>query len=275
MKRLLIAGFGDLGQRLASRLERQGEWQLHAVRRSAAQSDSITFYRADLTRAETLGALPKHVDAIVYQATPAERTAAAYQAIYLEGLQNLLVQTTSDQLIVVSSTAVFGQDQGQWVDERSATEPERFNGRILLEAEQEALAAGGQVVRFSGIYGPGRKRLLQQVRSGQAACGRDQIQWTNRIHADDAAAVLDHVLSQPDLGPVICASDDRPSPRCEVLDWLAKKTGSRPPTNDDVSSNNYAAGKRVSNHRLRVSGFEFTYPDFRAGYRKLIANGKI
>jgi len=265
VKRLLIAGFGDLGQRLAGRL-RADDWEVHALRRSPADRGGVVWHQADLTRSDTLNDLPAHFDAVIHQATPNERTPEAYQAIYVEGLAHLIARVTTDQLILVSSTAVYAQDQGEWVDESSPTEPTRFNGRILLEAERLALEAGGRVVRFSGIYGPGREMLIRRVKGGQARCSEQPPQWTNRIHADDAAAVLAHLLNHPDLGPIVCASDDRPSPRCEVLDWLAECLDCPRP----LRENGGGSGKRVSNACLRTSGFEFTYPDYRTGYQGLL-----
>ncbi|MEE4330475.1 MAG: SDR family oxidoreductase [Wenzhouxiangella sp.] len=267
MKQLLIAGFGDLGQRLSARLTAASNWQVHALRRSSGPGTGDPIYhRADLTRPETLSDLPARFDAIVYQATPSERSPEAYRSIYIEGLGNLLARTATDQLLMVSSTAVYGQDEGEWVDESSITTPRAFNGEILFEAERLALAAGGRVVRFSGIYGPGRDALIRRLQSGQARCSEAPVQWTNRIHADDAAATLAHLLERPALGPVVCASDDRPSPRCEVLDWLADRLGCPPPLRENGSG----AGKRVSNALLRASGFEFTYPDYRTGYQGLL-----
>ncbi|MEN1729494.1 MAG: SDR family oxidoreductase [Pseudomonadota bacterium] len=268
MKRLLIAGFGDLGRRLCSRVD-PSRWEVHALRRSPAEPESaVVFHAADLTRRDTLKAVPTTFDAVIYQATPAERTPEAYRAIYLQGMENVLEHVNCEQLIMVSSTAVYGQNDGQWVDEDSMTEPERFNGRILLDAEALACQHGGQIVRFSGIYGPGRDMLIRRLRSGQAKCAASVVQWTNRIHADDAARVLAHVLEQRDLGPVICATDEAPSPRCEVLDWLAEQLDC--PRPERVNDTQAGAGKRVSNARLKASGFEFTYPDYRSGYQGML-----
>lgn len=269
MKDLLIAGFGDLGLRLSARLAADSSWRIHALRRSAAHpAGALINHRADLTQPESLRDLPPRFDAIVYQATPSERSPSAYRAIYLDGLRNLLAATATDQLMMVSSTAVYGQDEGQWVDESSVTEPEAFNGEILLEAERLALESGGRVVRFSGIYGPDRDALIRRLKAGQARCREAPAQWTNRIHSDDAAGVLAHLLDQPDLGPVICASDDRPSPRCEVLDWLAERIGCPPPSR--ASEPDSGAGKRVGNALLRASGYDFIYPDYRSGYQGLL-----
>lgn len=268
MTSLLIAGYGDLGGRLSRRLEGTS-WQLHALSRSAAgSSDRLVRYQADLTQPASLAALPPAFDAIIYLATPSEWTPDAYRAIYVDGLRNLLAATRPAQLIMVSSTAVYGQDDGQWVDESSETSPSRFNGQVLLEAERLALDAGGRVVRFTGIYGPGRTALIRRLKAGEARCSEQPVQWTNRIHAEDAAAVLAHLLEHPDLGPVVCASDDRPSPRCEVLDWLAEVIGCSPALRDNTGS--AGAGKRVSNALLRTSGYDFIYPDYRSGYQGLL-----
>ncbi|AKS40681.1 SDR family oxidoreductase [Wenzhouxiangella marina] len=268
MKRLLIAGCGDLGQRLADRLD-PDLWEVTGLRRDPSRLPSrIRPLAADLTRPATLAGLASDYDAIVYQATPPERRPEAYRAIYVEGLRHLLAASRFRDLIMVSSTAVYGQDDGAWVDEESATEPAGFNGRILLEAEALAREAGGRVLRCSGIYGPGRTWLLRQLAGGQARCRERPPEWTNRIHADDVAGVLAHLLERPDLGPVLCASDDRPSPRCEVLDWLAAELGLAAPRRDPDGAG--AAGKRIRNQRLRDSGYDFIHPDYRSGYRELI-----
>jgi nucleoside-diphosphate-sugar epimerase len=153
------------------------------------------------------------------------------------------------------------------VDESSPTEPSAFNGEILLEAESVAQAAGGLVVRFSGIYGPGRDFLLRQIAAGRARCREQPAQWTNRIHADDCAAVLAHLLELDRPESLYCASDCRPSPRCEVLDWLARRLGQPQPAREIDSG---GQGKRIDNRRLLASGYDFLYPDYQSGYGALL-----
>ncbi len=268
MKTLLIAGCGDLGARLDSRLD-NNQWRVTGLRRNTRHlPDGMLSVTGDLTRSETLVGLEPHYDALIYQATPAAREPGAYRKIYPSGLANVISRVSTDRLIFVSSTAVYGQDDGSEVDEDSPTQPQAFNGRILLEAEQLAIKAGGLVVRFSGIYGPGRDFLLRQLRSGQAVCRADPPQWTNRIHVDDCAATLAHLLSLDHPESVYCASDPNPSPRSKVLDWLADQLGVARPARTE--SDDSGAGKRVLNHRLVESGFNFIYPDFRAGYQGVI-----
>lgn len=267
MKRLLIAGCGDIGIRLAACLEPTA-WAVSGLRRRAERlPETMGRISADLLDPASLKALESSWDAVVYQATPDQRTPEAYRQAYVDGLAALLARVETERLILVSSSSVYGQDQGEWVDENSPTEPTAFSGQLLLESEALARAAGGLVVRFSGIYGPGRDWLLRQVRSGQAQCRPEPPQWTNRIHADDCAAVLAHLLSLPAPAKLYCASDDAPTPRCEVLDWLAEQLDQPRPERAALDG---GQGKRVCNRRLRDSGFRFQYPDFRHGYGAML-----
>lgn len=268
MNQLLIAGCGDLGVRLAKRLD-AGAWTSHGLRRRpAALPDPVRPIGADLLDPASVEAVRGRWDAVVYQATPGQRTPEAYQAAYVDGLRNLLNVVCARRLIFISSTAVYGQDDGEWVDEHSPTRPQAFSGQILLEAEALCAGHGGVVVRFSGIYGPGRNALIRSLQSGQARCRPDPPQWTNRIHADDCAGVLAHLLELPRPQPLYCASDGCPTPRCEVLNWLAEQLQVPGPGPDAGAG---GLGKRVDNRRLTASGFRFQYPDYRSGYRTLLS----
>jgi nucleoside-diphosphate-sugar epimerase len=263
--RLLIAGCGDLGQRLAARLS---EWEVHGLRRDPSRLNAgIRPVAADLTDPSTLDTVAGAWDAVVYTATPGAFTPEDYRAAYVTGQRLLAERVDAQRWVLVSSTAVYGQDQGEWVDETSATEPTRFNGEILLEAEALARARNGTVVRFSGIYGPGRDYLIRKAREGGARCRRDPPVWTNRIHADDCAGVLAHVLTQADPAALVVASDKRPTPRWDVLEWLAGQLGVSGPIEADDDG---GQGKRISSARLLESGYSFRYPDFRYGYKELL-----
>lgn len=264
--RILIAGCGDLGNRLAAR---GGDREYHGLRRSPENLPrTVHGHAGDLSRPESLQTVAGSWDAVVYTATPDARTPEAYRAAYVAGLEHLLDAVTAHRLIFVSSTAVYGQDTGQWVDESSETVPARFNGEILLAAEARVRAAGGVVVRFSGIYGPGRDGLVRMARSGNLRCRREPPVWTNRIHADDCAAVLDHLIGLADPAPLYCASDRCPAPRWEVLSWLAERLGVAGPEEADQDS---GQGRRVDARRLYNSGLRLCYPDYRAGYAAVLA----
>ena len=259
---LLIAGAGDLGARLAQRRAQAGD-EVIALRRRDRDVPGARLLRADLGSGEGLGRLPREVQALVVCVAPDQRDEAAYRRLYRDGLRRLLDAMHVGRLLFVSSTAVYGQDAGEWVTETSITEPPAFNGRVLLEAEAELRAhPQAAALRLSGIYGPGREALLRKAREGQANARR----WTNRIHVDDAAAALSHLLELPALQNVYLGNDDGPALECEVQDWIRGEEG-LPPV---AASDGPASGRRVANTRLRGSGWVPAHPDFRSGYSPLI-----
>jgi nucleoside-diphosphate-sugar epimerase len=271
----LVAGAGDLGGAVASRLAAAG-WRVVALRRRPEPpAAGVIGVAGDLTRPETLRGLPLDLDAVVYAAAADRRDEAAYRAVYVDGPANLLAAlgpgTPGRRFVFVSTTAVYGDRGGAWVDESSTPAPLDFAGRVLLEAESlvRGRAPGATVARLGGIYGPGRSRLLGQVRRGGAACAPGPPAYTNRIHRDDAAAAIVHLLGLPAPPDVVNVVDDDPAPRCEVLRWLAARLGAPPPPEGPASGAG-RGNKRVANGRLRATGFAPRYPSYRDGYAALI-----
>lgn len=265
--RLLIAGCGDLGVRLAARLT---QWDVHGLRRRPERlPQTLTAHAGDLLQPETFRPLHGHWDAVVYTATPSARVAQDYRRAYVEGLARLLDVVRADRLVFVSSTAVHGEDHGEWVDETTPARPSSFNGEILLEAEALAVAADGIRLRFSGIYGPGRDWLLRSLRAGPVKCRRTPPLWTNRIHSEDCAGTLAHLLGLAAPESLYLASDARPAPRWDVLRWLAEAMGLAGPVEDPRSSE--GQGKRIRSHRLLDSGYALRYPDYTSGYQEMLA----
>ena len=270
-QRILIAGCGDLGTELGRLLAEQGHTVFGLRRNPPSGTSPIQWFRADLTVTETLTDLPGDLDLVFYLATPGAYEDEAYRRAYVQGLSNVLARlsaTPPRRVIFVSSTAVYGQDDGSWVDESSPTRPTKFSGRRVLEAEEVLRASPipGTVVRFGGIYGPGRTRMLRKVRAGDPVMD-DPPWYTNRIHREDCVGVLEHVagLAAPD--DLYLAVDNAPCTQAELTDWLCDELGlPRPPrTSGGVKSN-----KRCRNDRLRASGYRFRYPTYREGYRALI-----
>lgn len=263
--RLLIAGCGDLGQRLTRYLD---GWRFFGLRRNVSRLDApIEPLSADLSQPRSLRVAAGFWDAVVYTATPGEFTPDAYRATYVEGLRALMAQVESPRWIMVSSTAVYGQDAGEWVDEDSPTEPSRFNGEILLEAERVVAERAGLAVRFSGIYGPGRDFLIRKVRRGGVRCRRSPPVWTNRIHSEDCASALAHLVELESPGSVYVATDRLPAPRWDVLEWLASRLGLPGPEAIDEPG---GQGKRACAERLYSTGFALQYPDYKTGYSELL-----
>jgi len=266
--RILIAGCGDVGMVLALSLIQDGHVVYGLKRDTSTLPAGVKPVQADLTRPETLKILPTDVDCLVFMPTPGARDPAAYEAIFIDGFKHLWAALGSPPLrtVLVSSTAVFCEFEGGVVDVKTEPVPTRLNCKILLQMEQLAARCTDRlvVVRISGIYGPGRERLLRQAAAGGLDVQQDPPYFTNRIHRDDAAAALKHLLFIDKAEALYIASDDHPAPRYEVVEWLAKKQGAELPRG--LVDAHASRGKRVSNRRLRDSGFELTYPDYRSGY---------
>ena len=259
---LLIAGAGDLGARLAGLRAACGD-EVIALRRRDREVPGARLLRADLGTGEGLQRLPRQVQSLVVCVAPDQRDEATYRRLYRDGLRRLLDATEAQRVLFVSSTAVCGQDAGEWVTETSPTAPPAFNGRVLLEAEAELAAhPQGIALRLSGIYGPGREALLRKAREGTA----NRPHWTNRIHVDDAAAALSHLLDLASPQRLYLGNDDRPALEHEVQDWVRAQEG-LPPVE---SAGGAVSGRRVANTRLRGSGWVPAHPDFRSGYSSLL-----
>lgn len=265
--RVAIAGCGDLGMRLARRLA-AGAVPVLGLRRSAAPSvPGLSLARVDVTRLEPGQLADWGATALVIALSPDRRTPEDYRATYVRSLDALAAAFGASlvRCLLVSSTAVYGGEDGGWVDEDTAPAPARWNGAILLEAERRAAALlpGLVVCRLAGIYGPGRERMWRRALAGERGSRR----WTNRIHAEDAAAALAHLLAVPAPGPCYNVSDDRPAPEFEVLDGLRALCGR--PALGPVEGG--GRGRRIRNARLRAAGWAPRYPGWSEGYAAELA----
>ena len=276
---VLIAGCGDLGTEAGLRFVAAGH-RVVGLRRSPEKlPPEIQGIRADLS--EELPELPTDVDIVVVAVAADASTEEAYRAAYLNGVRNVLdalerQSIEPKRILFVSSTAVYKDSGGAVVDESTPTEPTRFSGRVLVEAEELLFArtagTGTRAIslRLGGIYGPGRTRLIDQVRSGKAVIPA-QPKHTNRIHRDDAAAMIVHLASmeqQPE--DVYLGVDNDPAEYGDVLRFLAAEL--RLPEPPEGPANDGGAGdKRCSNRRLRSTGFVFTYPSYKEGYQAILA----
>lgn len=276
-EKLLHLGFGDLGMRLVPLLDPSAYCITGVCRRAHEQSYShLRIRNHDLFQRETFTELLQQAfDVIVISMTPAVRSDQGYQQAYVQTcdylIQELQQVTWRPRLILfVSSTSVYAQSNGEWVDENSLAEPSEFNGKRLLEAENLLLRSGFPVcvVRFSGIYGPGRDRLINQVKTGKLSASKA---YTNRIYIDDCARVLAHLIQLQklkSLDSVYLASDSCPVTLNEVHLWLAEKLAIE---NWMIAGDKVSGGKRISNSRLLNSGFEFLYEGYEQGYSNLIS----
>jgi nucleoside-diphosphate-sugar epimerase len=269
-----------VGCALAVRLM-EADHEVYGLRRRVdALAPGIVPVAADLTRPDTLESVPGDLDVVVYTAGPRSGDESAYRAAYIDGQRHLAgaLRRAGDpprRWLFTSSTAVYGQSGGEWVDESSPTEPTRFSGKVLLEAEALADGAGASAcaLRLGGIYGPGRTRLVESVREGRARLRPGPPHYTNRIHRDDAAAALDCLVHVDRLPDRVLGVDGAPADDNEVLRFLAAELGLPEPPEageDEPLPPRRAGSKRCRNVRLVAAGFRAKYPSYREGYAELI-----
>ncbi len=271
MSAVLIAGCGDVGGELARRLLADGHEVYGLRRRVHLLPAGVRPIAADMQDADSLRALPDGLDAVCYVAAADGRSPGAYRAAYVDGPRNLLRAvaraSTIGRVLYTSSTRVYPQNAGEWVDEDSPTGGDDY-ARLLLEGEAVVhdSAASAVVVRLAGIYGPGRTRLVERVRAGEPcspAC-------TNRIHRDDCAGLLRHLLRLERPRPLYLGTDHEPATQCEVMRWIAGRLGLPAPA--PAGAERAAGGKRCRNARLVSSGYAFEHRSFRDGYGALLAD---
>jgi nucleoside-diphosphate-sugar epimerase len=288
--RVAILGCGYVGLALGRQLREDHE--VVGVRRSQAGLDAIadaglTPVRADVTDRESLAAVPD-ADAVVFAASSGGRGPEPARAVYVEGQRTVIDEFAAradppDRYVYTSSTGVYGDQGGDWVDEATEPTPGSARGAALLDAErvaiEETAEAGidGTVARLAGIYGPDRYRVERYL-DGPVVEGH-----RNTVHRDDVAGAVAFLLTA-DLarGEVVLVVDDEPHSRHAFADWLAEACGRPEPPKRSVEAylaeRDVSAGrrrrlrtdKRCSNDKLRGLGYEFRYPTFREGYREAV-----
>ncbi|MNG97099.1 NAD dependent epimerase/dehydratase family protein [compost metagenome] len=276
---VMIVGCGDVGSRLALQLLARG-WQVSGLRRSVEQLPAgVAKVPADLCDPAVPAAWPAAApDYLVYCVAASEHDEAGYQAAYVDGLRHVLGWLAEkgqrpQRLLFVSSSSVFAQQNGEWIDETAATEPQGYSGRIMLEAERLALASGipASLVRLTGIYGPGREWLLSQVRQGYRVAEEPPL-YGNRIHAEDAAGLLAFLLQADADGVALedcyIGVDDAPAPLAEVVAWLREYMGVTEWS--DQQRVRRTGSKRCSNARARALGWAPAYPSYQEGYAAIL-----
>ncbi|MFA6163055.1 MAG: SDR family oxidoreductase [Methylobacter sp.] len=277
MTKILIVGCGAIGSELAVVLSAKGHDVTGLKRNPKASADShIQYFTADISSPTDLAELDTDFEQAFFIVSPDGRDEQSYRAVYETGLNNLLAKLPDAHWLMVSSTSVYEQTQGEWVDEDSVAQPENITSRLIRLAEQKlmALNPANIVVRFSGIYGPGREYLLRMARQAPAI-QQTPPYFTNRIHQRDCVGVLSFLLDQRLAGVPLkqcyLASDDDPAPLWEVMSWLAERLHRQQPT-AKAADDNAGMNKRCSNARLKELGYQFQYPSYKDGYLELISN---
>ncbi len=280
MPRILIAGCGFLGEAAADLFYGAG-WGVLGLTASADSASALGRKEYEVIGA---GISDRHAvarirterggfDAVVHCASSGRGGADDYRDVYLEGLRNLTAAFPEARCLFTGSTSVYARTDGGTVDESSETAPDRETGKILLEAEAVALAADGFVARLAGIYGPGRSAYLRKFLDGTAAIDSGAERWINQIHRDDAARAILHLLAAPATPGIYNVVDDRPATQREIYGWLAEYFGRPLPpcAEPDAGRKRGWTSKRVSNAKLRATGWAPRHPDYRSALPEITA----
>lgn len=270
MKTVAFLGYGDIAERVSTLLHFAGVTEMRGMCRSPENKNNpalIDLIAGDATNANDLERLvDADTDVIVITLTPNRAKDDSYFSGYVLPCRLLQHQLQSQGLnphiIYVSSTGVYDQRDGEWIDETTPAQPSDHYGKMLLQAEQVIASAAEHVsvLRCSGIYGPNRTRLAEMLIAGEATITPA---WTNRIHADDVAGFISYLIMHPDKQqPLFLVSDDEPLPQEEAYGRLAKRLGvdlSTYPRSDEIGRR---GSKRISNRLLHASGYQLIHPTY-------------
>ncbi|WP_417851593.1 SDR family oxidoreductase [Thalassoglobus sp.] len=258
---VLIIGCGYVGERFAKQAVERG-WQVTALTRSQKRAEALQLAGirpviGNVLEPKSLQALPQ-ADLCLY-AVGYDRSANENKRdVYVSGLKNVLSEIADriPRLIYVSSTSVYGESTGDWVNEETPCEPANESGQICLDAEAVVnevyarnLNRDATIVRLSGIYGPGRLIGRKEQLRGQKPISGNPDGWLNLIHVDDILQVLFILASGTPSSSLYLLSDERPNRRFEFYSELAKHLQTPAPVMPDEPSADF--GKRCDSLRIR------------------------
>ena len=277
---LLSLGHGYCAQALSRRLGPHG-WRILATHRNPDQADALRAQGVEpvLWPMDSLAPLLAQATHVLSSIAPGPGGDPVLQLYAAE-----LAQARPKWVGYLSTTGVYGDHAGGWVDENTPLTPTTQRGvaRVQAEAEWKALGLPLHIFRLAGIYGPGRGPF-EKVRNGSARRIVKQGQVFSRTHVDDIAQVLHASMTHPNPGAVYNVCDDDPAPPEDVIGHAAELLGLPLPPAEDwetadmtpMARSFYAESKRVRNDRIKAElGVRLIYPDYRAGLRALLEAGE-
>lgn len=272
---ILQIGCGDLGRLLVQGYLQAGHAVTVLRKSQLPVPDGAKVLYGDVVTGEGLESLANvYADVLVYCVAATASDDENYAQHYYQGLKHVLQALKNNpikHLFFISSTRVYGQNAGEQICDADEAIPADRGGEILLEAEAllNNLSCGHTALRLSGIYGPKRQYLLRMAQD--VSKWPQAIQWTNRIHEQDAVGFLLHLLAHLDKGKKVAThyivTDSLPVPQHEVLVWIAQQLSwklGEPPRSQQMH------GKRLLNQGLIDSGYRLQYPHYQLGYTKVI-----
>jgi nucleoside-diphosphate-sugar epimerase len=270
----LIIGCGYIGLPLALRLVEAGH-EITAWVHSAASAEALAAHHfhqvisGSVADPRIWDSALEDYDHVIHCASSGRGGESDYEQVFLKGALMMNKHQARARKLLVSSTSVYRQLQGEAVTEESPAEPETATGRVLRVAEKVALGGAATVVRSSGIYGPKRGVLFERFRRGEAVIEGDGLRWINQIHQRDLMAALAHLIEAGAPGEIYNATDDTPVTYLDYYAWCSKFLSQPMPPHGPINTERKRGitNKRVSNAKLRATGWTPMYPSFREGLK--------
>ena len=277
MKHLLCFGFGFSAEALARKLDPR-EWRVSGTSRSPEGVAAIHAQGFEGVLFSELNSIAASVTHIIISVPPSNDG----DPVLLRFKNELVKRAKSFEWVAyLSTTGVYGDRGGEWVNEDSALQPNTDRGQRRVDAEaawKQVADLPLHIFRLAGIYGP-RRNAFESLKSGKAQRVIKQGQIFSRIHVEDIAGVLLASINNPNPGRVYNLADDEPCPPQDVIAYAAELLGLPIPPDipfedaklSAMAKSFYADSKRVSNARIKNElGYELKYPNYRVGLKALL-----
>lgn len=276
MKKVLISGFGDIGMRVATRWHAQSA-HITAICRNAKPAPGVDFLHLDLDHdIQTLAQLD-----LLYHFMPPPPQ--GQQDSRISHLLQAMPDRAPEKMVLISTSAVYGDSGGAWVDESAALNPGSDRGKRRADAERQWQQWAEQhdvawvILRVPGIYGPGRLPI-ERLKKGMPMVPEADAPFTNRIHSEDLAEICYLAGIRDSMQGIYNASDGQPGNMTQYFNAVADACGlPRPPQISlEQAQQQLSPGmlsylqesRRLSNARLlKDSGYQFKYPDLESGLK--------
>lgn len=287
--KILTLGCGYVGATLGTKLQMLGHEITGVVRTpesaKALQASGFKVRIADCSiPKEAVTACEGEFDVVVFAISS---KGSDYQCTYVQGMQNVLSAFSKGEKLprlffYTSSTSVYTQTDGEWVDENSPCQPLHENGKFLLQTEQLLSQAAKNrfstyILRLSGIYGPGRHAMVDKLRAGIEALPGDGLHWINQIHRDDVVSAIIHLISKFEgqnskfESRILNISDHEPIVQHDYVAWLCERLNRPVPSYNPKQKvvsrrgHSFQPNRRISTRALCKTGWTPIYPSFREG----------
>ena len=269
----LIFGCGYLGRVVAARWLAAGRRVVALTRTNAARLRTVGVepLTGDVLAPASLGALPP-ASTVLYAVGFDRGAGRSMREVYVAGLANVLdTLPACARFVYVSSTSVYAQSDGNWVDEKSPTEPTEESGKVVLEAERllRSKKPDAIILRSAGLYGPHRLLRQQPILKGEPLSG-DADKWLNLVHVSDAANAVLFAEEHAAPGDVYNVADGTPVTRRDFYTRLAELLNA-PPAKFEHKTEPGAPNRRVSSEKLRALGWAPKYASYRDGLAAAVA----